>query len=1140
MEFFDELNFLSVIEEERESGDGDSYEELEVLKGKTDYQFRGIPYAHGTEITSKKMGDEKCELDGKLLLLENISENEEIESTIQDEKSNFKSVMVKENTEKNVFNSAPEFEGNEIVEWNQDEISAQSSRCEMGENTQEGDGISQVTKSSETSNIQNWFYIEPLDIEKSGFSNDCSYRLSPEEDTEISILSFEESQAIFDRSSQKKAMSCESAIPREDLISENIPVDDLTEHNICNVENFSEEKGSPGLKPLDFDSIDKNSEIVSEEVEVNESGVMESSLPSESRKDSPNNLGDISDKIPSNEAEIQLDAIFGMNDKWEEKSEKFILDSNTKRHESGLKEYTSPDETCITKVEKCKVLDIQPSVLKNAPEEVPNKSDIETIRINLLEICHSENDENIDPNVNFKDETISVSLRSSEKHNFQRKTPVISDTQIINDHENISDENGHENGGNGWLFQEDSGFRDILASFVQAELEENSDNFDITFHSLDILETHTSLCHESEELILEAPEEFRNLETNMEVEGFMEYLVPPPQPPWVPEREPLYRDFDNTSSTETGDTNQRSNSTLENKAAEENKRIEDSKASSTDGASLANSTGDNDHVKLDCDSTNVNAFEHVGNDAPIQRHDMLQIDHGKRETTVEQPEVSGAIRDLKSYRSIGNNSRSVSFSGSVNCGRCDQIDEAGVDGTENLVSPTTQCTECDKSEESSMVLELASCLNALTNKSNYLEVSDILTSEFGDLFTYAEEEMTNIEIRVDGEHDNNNNCPDVDRKFKKIDDIRLSTDTHDLANTSSPSSTPASSSVEERRPRVLAAAHLSEYRCPKLSSSIHAESGVPAPAPGCSPTKTAAAKGCVGSTQASDSASSSCVLEDREDYKEDADQIDNFSELSHSQEVKNLRWSFKNGRLVFDSESDVNENNKVISVDVNVNEVNLSSIESTDLNAKLSSKEINKRINENKSRLKYLEEKLKKAGISDDSRISGNNKDCTEVEADVAKQVVDVSESTLKQERKENLNYDSNRNVLEVNEDELLHQGDDDYEHEYGEELTAFTVATENIIEQPRKRKPSLFKNVPDRYREVDTIIRRKIKEAKEKWTQKQRDEAERLHRLHDSFNFHKKVKEITGTGRKTSITMIKNEQGKPILEPDELKRVWK
>ncbi|KAL3275359.1 hypothetical protein HHI36_020126 [Cryptolaemus montrouzieri] len=64
--------------------------------------------------------------------------------------------------------------------------------------------------------------------------------------------------------------------------------------------------------------------------------------------------------------------------------------------------------------------------------------------------------------------------------------------------------------------------------------------------------------------------------------------------------------------------------------------------------------------------------------------------------------------------------------------------------------------------------------------------------------------------------------------------------------------------------------------------------------------------------------------------------------------------------------------------------------------------------------------------------------------------------------------------------------------------------------------------------------------EATEKWTQEQYDETEGLHRLHDSFNFHKKVKEEYGTDRKTSITMIENEQGKPILEPDELKRVWK
>ncbi|KAL3284977.1 hypothetical protein HHI36_019106 [Cryptolaemus montrouzieri] len=81
---------------------------------------------------------------------------------------------------------------------------------------------------------------------------------------------------------------------------------------------------------------------------------------------------------------------------------------------------------------------------------------------------------------------------------------------------------------------------------------------------------------------------------------------------------------------------------------------------------------------------------------------------------------------------------------------------------------------------------------------------------------------------------------------------------------------------------------------------------------------------------------------------------------------------------------------------------------------------------------------------------------------------------------------------------------------------------------------------IEESYGKVDAIIRKKIEESKEKWTQAQSDEAERLLRLRNSFHLHKKMKEITGTGRKTSITMIKNEQGEPILESDELKRVWK
>lgn len=116
-------------------------------------------------------------------------------------------------------------------------------------------------------------------------------------------------------------------------------------------------------------------------------------------------------------------------------------------------------------------------------------------------------------------------------------------------------------------------------------------------------------------------------------------------------------------------------------------------------------------------------------------------------------------------------------------------------------------------------------------------------------------------------------------------------------------------------------------------------------------------------------------------------------------------------------------------------------------------------------------------------------------------------------------------------------------------------AATESIIgyEETTKHKPwmtkeilslmenrRLAKNHQDRYKEINRIIRQKIKEAKELWIAKECEEAESLHILHDSFNFHKKLRQITGTRRKTPLSALHNEHGKLILEEGELTETWK
>lgn len=235
-----------------------------------------------------------------------------------------------------------------------------------------------------------------------------------------------------------------------------------------------------------------------------------------------------------------------------------------------------------------------------------------------------------------------------------------------------------------------------------------------------------------------------------------------------------------------------------------------------------------------------------------------------------------------------------------------------------------------------------------------------------------------------------------------------------------PPASPASSSAEDRGSDDPVDAHLHQSRPPKPLSSIHAESRVPASAPGCSPTKTAAPEGCVATIQALPPGCTRSTPEDR-DHVEEGGQARTKAETAD--EPKNLRWSFRNGRLVFDSESDVNDNK---APDDAAREVNRETVEP------LSSKELNKRIDENKSRLRYLEEKLKKAGISDETE--------QEIQGpDVAEQVVEtglrIEESSF-----------GNNSVNVLNSDELNGNNVDTDPSDFAEGLTSFAGKLINFL----------------------------------------------------------------------------------------------
>lgn len=99
---------------------------------------------------------------------------------------------------------------------------------------------------------------------------------------------------------------------------------------------------------------------------------------------------------------------------------------------------------------------------------------------------------------------------------------------------------------------------------------------------------------------------------------------------------------------------------------------------------------------------------------------------------------------------------------------------------------------------------------------------------------------------------------------------------------------------------------------------------------------------------------------------------------------------------------------------------------------------------------------------------------------------------------------------------------------------------TDEILGLMEDRRLAKLNREFPRYRELRATIRRKVKEAKLQWVTEQCEEAEELLQLHDTFNFHKKIKSVTGTYRKQRLTALRNKDAELILEKDDVLREWK
>lgn len=74
-------------------------------------------------------------------------------------------------------------------------------------------------------------------------------------------------------------------------------------------------------------------------------------------------------------------------------------------------------------------------------------------------------------------------------------------------------------------------------------------------------------------------------------------------------------------------------------------------------------------------------------------------------------------------------------------------------------------------------------------------------------------------------------------------------------------------------------------------------------------------------------------------------------------------------------------------------------------------------------------------------------------------------------------------------------------------------------------------KNNAAKYKEIQNLIRRKIRRAKEDWVRRECEAIEEYEKKYDSFNLHKKIKELTGMAKHKQPRVIKDKNGTLIID---------
>ncbi|CAG9770207.1 unnamed protein product [Ceutorhynchus assimilis] len=83
-------------------------------------------------------------------------------------------------------------------------------------------------------------------------------------------------------------------------------------------------------------------------------------------------------------------------------------------------------------------------------------------------------------------------------------------------------------------------------------------------------------------------------------------------------------------------------------------------------------------------------------------------------------------------------------------------------------------------------------------------------------------------------------------------------------------------------------------------------------------------------------------------------------------------------------------------------------------------------------------------------------------------------------------------------------------------------------------------KGNPMEYKRIQCIIKQEIRKAKGKELQEKCREIEHHQNMHDDFNVHRKVREVTRKCHKNNCKPLVNEAGEIIIDAEKKKEAWK